>query len=157
MGRAAQRNPRTQLALVKSWLLDTGPLVAFLDADDPSHEMVARKLPGFRGEFITTDAVISEAMYFAGGMRRGPEGLVRFVQMTRTRVVDCCQLPQLAAAVVLMRKYAEMGMDFADATLVCLAEKVPCYNVCTLDRRDFSIFRTPSGRRFNLVLDGETT
>jgi len=86
-------------------------------------------------------------------MHRGPEGLVRFVERTRTRVVDGCQLPQLAAAVVLMTKYADVSMDFADATLVCLAEKIACYSVCTLDRRDFSVFRTSSGRHFHLVFD----
>ena len=43
--------------------------------------------------------------------------------------------------------------DFADATLVLLAEQLEAHDVLTLDRRGFSAYRTPSGRAFRNVLD----
>jgi predicted nucleic acid-binding protein len=44
-------------------------------------------------------------------------------------------------------------MDFADATLVLLAEALGTDELLTLDRRGFSIFRTRKRRAFRLVLD----
>jgi predicted nucleic acid-binding protein len=43
-------------------------------------------------------------------------------------------------------------MDFADATLVWLAELVNTLDVMTIDRRDFRIYRLRGGKAFNLVL-----
>jgi predicted nucleic acid-binding protein len=43
-------------------------------------------------------------------------------------------------------------MDFADATLVLAAEKTGIAEIFTIDRRDFEAYRTPSGRRFRLLL-----
>jgi predicted nucleic acid-binding protein len=45
-------------------------------------------------------------------------------------------------------------MDFADATLVLLADLLEISDVLTLDRRGFSTYRTASGNGFRLVLDG---
>lgn len=52
-----------------------------------------------------------------------------------------------------MEKYADTPMDFADATLVLLAEALEVYEVFTLDRRGFSTYRTRERRAFRLVLD----
>ena len=53
-----------------------------------------------------------------------------------------------------MEKYADTPMDFADATLVLLAEALGQSEILTLDRRGFSVFRTRRGRPFRRVLDG---
>jgi predicted nucleic acid-binding protein len=44
-------------------------------------------------------------------------------------------------------------MDFADATLVLLAEALGQHEILTLDRRGFSVFRTRRGRPFRRPLD----
>lgn len=50
----------------------------------------------------------------------------------------------------LLARYEKM--DFADATLVWTAEKTGILEIFTIDRRDFEAYRTPSGRRFRLLL-----
>ncbi len=40
-----------------------------------------------------------------------------------------------------MRKYSDLPMDYADATIVCLAMDTGIQNIITLDKRDFSIYR----------------
>jgi predicted nucleic acid-binding protein len=52
-----------------------------------------------------------------------------------------------------MEKFADTPMDFADATLVLLAEAIGVHDVFTLDRRGFSAYRTRKRRGFRLVLD----
>jgi predicted nucleic acid-binding protein len=138
---------------LKTWLVDTGPLVAYLDAEDPTHEDVARKLEPFRGQLITTSAVITEVMHFVSADSRGPRLLVEWLAASSIAVYDFCQPLELRAAVALMEKYGDTPMDFADATLLLLAEALQTYEILTLDRRGFSTFRTRDGRPLRLVLD----
>ena len=52
-----------------------------------------------------------------------------------------------------MSKYADVPMDFPDATLVCIAESSATDRILTLDRCGFSAFRFGNNRRFELLLD----
>jgi len=138
---------------VKSWLVDTGPVVAYLNAGDPRHVEVAARLEDFSGQLATTSAVITEAMHFVSASKRGPRLLAEFVAASRTEVYDVCRPPELLEAAMLMEKYADAPMDFADATLVLLAEALDLRDILTLDRRGFSTYRTRRRRSFRLVLD----
>ena len=119
---------------MKTWLIDTGPLVAYLDAGDPAHAEVAACLDRFTGHLATTSAVITEAMHFVCGSRERPRLLAEFVATSRTEVYDLCRPPELLDAALPMEKYADTPMDFADATLVLLAEALDVRDVLTLDR-----------------------
>jgi uncharacterized protein len=48
-------------------------------------------------------------------------------------------------------KYADLPMDYADATLVALAEELDTNLVLTTDRRDFGLYRIRGRRRFEIV------
>lgn len=134
------------------WLLDAGPLVAALDANDPAHLVSRDSLATFAGQLHTTDAVVVEAMHFLNRVRGGPESLVEFLVQSRTEIRPFVELAHLEHAVQLMRKYADVPMDFADATLVLLAQETSIADILTLDRRGFSAFRFSGQKRFQLVL-----
>jgi predicted nucleic acid-binding protein len=51
-----------------------------------------------------------------------------------------------------MEKYANIPMDYADATLVLLAERLDIFEILTLDYRGFNVFRSSRGRSFSMVL-----
>jgi hypothetical protein len=138
---------------MKTWLVDTGPLVAYLDSRDPAHGEVAERLQAFTGGLATTNAVLTEAMHLVSQARDGPRLLAELVRASGIAVFDLCQPTELDAAAALMEKYADTPMDFADATLVLLAEALGHYEILTLDRRGFSVFRTRRGRPFRRVLD----
>ena len=135
------------------WLLDTGPVVAYLDAADPAHEEVCAAMDGYSGRSVTTPAVITEVMYFVSATRGGPQALAELVDRSGMTVYDVCQPPDLREASRLMERYRNTPMDFADATLLLLADVLEVFDVLTLDRRGFSAYRTPEGRRVRLVLD----
>ena len=50
-----------------------------------------------------------------------------------------------------MEKYADLPMDFADATLVALAEELDSHIVFTTDRPDFSVYRVKDRRPFRIL------
>jgi len=56
----------------------------------------------------------------------------------------------LARAEAVMRKYDDRALDYADATLVILAEDVGTGHVLTLDRRDFTALRWRGHRAFTI-------
>ena len=138
---------------MRTWLLDTGPLVAYLDTNDPDHGTVAKCLDEFAGQLATSGAVVTEAMHFVRPSHDGPRVLAEFVGATGMQVYDLCQPPELHEAAKLMEKYSDTPMDFADATLVLLAEALSAHQILTLDRRGFSTYRTRRRQHFRLVLD----
>jgi predicted nucleic acid-binding protein len=135
------------------WLLDTGPMVAYLNRSDPVHVRVAACLDQFNGQLISTSAVITEAMYYVSGDPRGPRVCAEFISTSATMIYDFTQAAELQEAVALMERYADTPMDFADATLVLLAEGLSVENIITLDRRGFATYRTRQGKGFHLVLE----
>jgi predicted nucleic acid-binding protein len=150
---AATYSP-AQLALMNICLLDTGPLVALLDRSEPDHDRVQSFMARLRGSrLVTTGAVITEAFYFLSDVRDGSASLASFLDASATEVRDAFSAEALAAAVRLMNKYADVPMDFPDATLVWIAEFSGTDRILTLDRRGFSSFRFRKNRRFKLLLD----
>lgn len=136
-----------------AWLLDTGPIVAFLDDTDAAHRVVVRAFAGFTGRFITTDAVIVEAMHLVSRSPAGPGLLIDFLFSSQAAIYSSMSADDLLQAGELMAKYADVPMDFADATLVLLSTRLRIAAVCTLDRRGFRTYRSGSRKAFDLVLD----
>jgi hypothetical protein len=138
---------------MRRWLVDTGPFVAFLDRADPAHGDVAARLTGFVGQLVTTGAVVTEVMYFVADAPDGPLAFAELLTRARVHIEESLQPARVLAAARLMERYADTPMDFADATLVGVADQLGVLDVLTLDRRGFSTYRTGAGKRFRLVLD----
>ncbi len=149
----AESSAGPKLATVTTWLIDTGPLVAYLDARDRAHEQVSACLDGFAGQLATTSAVVTEAMHFVSAAPAGPRMLADLLHATGTVVYDLSKPPVLDEVVTLMERYRDTPMDYADGTLVRLAETIDVFDVLTLDRRGFSTYRAKRTHGLRLVLD----
>ena len=136
---------------LKPLLIDTGPLVAYLDRADSQHESVSAVIDDFTGTLCTTSAVITESMHLLKDDRNGPRRLAEFVQAVGVHVFECTQVQQLLSAVPLIEKYSDTPMDFADATLVLLSDEIGANKIVTLDRRGFETFRTRKGKSFDIL------
>lgn len=51
----------------------------------------------------------------------------------------------------LMTRYRDRPMDFADATLVHLAERESIQVIFTVDQNDFATYRIAGRRRFQII------
>ena len=134
-------------------LVDTGPIVAYLDGSDPEHASAVASLDGWKGRLATTSAVVTEAMHLVAAARQGPRLLAEFLAAAAVEVHDFTQPGDLAPVVALMERYTNVPMDFADATLVLLAEALGAHEIVTLDRRGFSTYRTRKGRALRIILE----
>ncbi len=131
-------------------LIDTGPLVAWFDADDGQHETVKRFLADYDGELLSTWLVMTETCHLL------PEPAVPvFMQWVARGGLTIVELPPSAASALAdrMGKYADLPMDLTDASLIWLAENLGVLDVLTLDRRDFGIYRTERGKALRNMLD----
>lgn len=130
-------------------LCDTGVLVALFDLDEGNHTRCWDTLRMFQGRLVTTWPVLTESFYLLESGQRH-EKLWDFVFEEGLRVDD------LSAADMkrmrdLMKKYSDLPMDLADASLVALAERLGIGKVFTLDRRDFTIYRPRHLRCFEML------
>ncbi|MGH2348743.1 MAG: type II toxin-antitoxin system VapC family toxin [bacterium] len=125
-------------------LVDAGPLVALLHRDDQDHTRCVAALKSVRTALATTWAPVTEAMYLLSFSPRAQGGLLDMVERGALGILplDHTDMPGVR---VLMEKYRDRPMDFADATLVHAGHREGIYDVFTLDREHFSTYRI--GRR----------
>lgn len=132
-------------------LLDTGPVVALIDRDESAHQACLNVLDATTFPLLTTWAVITEAMHLLG-RRRGHPAQQAIWRLLRQGIFECVDPSDAtgARAEALMAKYADVPMDFVDATLVALAENRNEARIFTLDS-DFQVYRLHGRRRFHIV------
>jgi uncharacterized protein len=130
-------------------LLDTGPLVALLNARDHDHSRCVETFREFRGRLLTTEPILTEAMQLLAPIHGAGAACIDFF-VRQAAVLVPQSAASLVRAKILLAKYDDVPMDFADATLVVLAEEVKMSQVFTLDRRGFSVYRFGRKRSFSI-------
>jgi predicted nucleic acid-binding protein len=126
-------------------LVDTGFIVARLDAADEHHEVCLR-FDAPDGPLITCEAVISESCHLLRHLPGAHEDILDNVRRGIFQIPFT--LAERAAEVqALLKKYADVPMDLADACLVDLATQVGSGRILTLDG-DFKIYRWGRNRAF---------
>jgi predicted nucleic acid-binding protein len=130
-------------------LLDTGVLVALYARDDPLHSAAARWLAGFHGALHTVAPVLTEAAFFLPVRHRATLAELAADGTLQLHHPDAAGHTRIAE---LLRKYADIDPDWADVSLVWLAEVLGITRIATLDVADFSVYRTQGRRRFELEL-----
>jgi len=134
---------------MREMILDTGPFVALLDRSERGHGACATFFEEVKGRFITTEPVLTEVIYLLGPSFTMQKPALEFILRGGAEVVS--QTPQsLRRALQLMEKYRDVPMDFADATLVALAEERKIKEAFTLDRRGFTTYRIHSRKSFTI-------
>jgi predicted nucleic acid-binding protein len=133
---------------VPNLLLDTGPLVALLNRDEKSHEVCVDFFKSFRGRLLSTEPVLTEGLYLLGDSFSNQKKCMEFV-FEAVQLIPSSR-SSLERSLHLLEKYQDIPMDFADATLVALAEEVQVGEIFTLDRRDFEIYRWGRNRAFKI-------
>ena len=131
-------------------LLDTGPLVAFLDHRDMFHEWAKRELSTIAPPLLTCEAVLTEACFLLGKIHRGQETVMALVQSDRLKISFVLSDEAVSVGNLLMR-YQSVPMSLADACIVKMAEQNPQSMVLTLDS-DFRIYRRNKNQTIPIIM-----
>jgi predicted nucleic acid-binding protein len=135
-------------------IADTGFWVALLFRRDTFHQRAAEAYRRHKEALITTWPILTEACYLLGS-RVDPEASAALLDRA-DRSFAVWALPRGAAAQAaqLMRQYANLPMDLADASAVLLAEHLGDGRILSTDQRDFGAYRWKQHRPFeNLLLE----
>jgi len=120
-------------------LLDTGPLVAFLNRTDRFHEWAIAQWERMRPPMLTCEAVLAEACFLLRNLPGGSQAVIELLD--RGVIHIAFELQEEAGSVAkLMGRYADVPMSLADACLVRMAERHSKSRLLTLDR-DFQVYR----------------
>ncbi|WP_114490017.1 type II toxin-antitoxin system VapC family toxin [Halanaerobium sp. ST460_2HS_T2] len=128
---------------MKNTLVDAGPLIALFDKDDIYHQQILEFLKSYNCHLYTTWPVITETLHmlsfstevqldFLNWLDRGGLNVLNFDQSILKRVID------------LTKKYNDLPVDFADASLLAVAEKEDIKDIISIDS-DFNVYKTEKG------------
>jgi len=131
-------------------LVDTGAILAMLDPHDSWHVPCKTVFRQMRMPLVTSEAVLTEVFHLTGANRAAMEAAWKFLRSGTIVVgaIEDSEMPQLRS---LMLQYWDRPMDFADATLVHLANRGSLSTILTVDQADFATYRLTGKRRFQVL------
>lgn len=124
-------------------IADTGFFLALFNANDDHHQRAKATLNRLDEPLVTTHPVISETCYLlvarGGGIVQECKFLVDVAEEA-FQVFDL-EIAHFQRMASLIKQYENLPMDYADASLVVLAESLKHGKILTTDRRDFAVYR----------------
>ena len=120
-------------------IVDTGPLVAFLDRSERHHDWTVEQIRRLDAPLLTCEPVLAEAMFLLSGLTRAQEALFDMLAKGALRIAFHVG-EHLGPIRALHRKYRDRPISLADACVVRMAELFDRHCVFTLDS-DFSVYR----------------
>ena len=136
----------------KEVLIDSGPLIALFNSGDKYHNKVLKFLKKFSGKLITTWPVITEVIYMLSFSVDVQNDFLEWIERGSLDIMDL-KIADIRYIRTRMKKYSDIPMDLADASLMCISETKSILNIISIDS-DFEIYRTLDGKYLKNVLNG---
>lgn len=128
-------------------------MVALFDPQDRFHAHFRHALMEVDGSvhLHTTWPCITEASHLLGPRYR--VALLQWVGAGAVQVYpfDSTDLPEMCSWITQYTQQPRTEMDLADASLYWLANETGVTRIFTVDLRDFSRYRLPDGRAFEIL------
>lgn len=133
-------------------LFDTGPMLAILDRRDPHHGRCLEALREHHHELlVSTWACFTEAMHLLGRIGGfSYQDALWTMFYTGAMAVRDLTPHDVERSRQFMEQYADTPMDFADATLLSLAESLNIRSIFTLDQ-GFRFFKLADGSVLDII------
>jgi len=123
-------------------LVDSSFLIALYDRAADEREAVNEIARLYSGQFLVPQVVLTEVVYILK-RETGVQGAIYFLDsFTRSKPdLQDVIVEDLIRVQEIMQQYADAKLDFVDCCIMALSERLNITQVCTLDQRDFSMFR----------------
>lgn len=133
-------------------ILDTSFLFALTDQSDYNHQRVLAVAQS-KNEALVLPAVVLPEICYLLASRLGHQAMRRFVSNLTPKAlkVEPVTIEDLLRVHEILEQYADSQLDFTDAAIVAIAERLNIMRVYTLDRRDFSMIRPNHCDYFELL------
>jgi predicted nucleic acid-binding protein len=135
---------------VKSTLVDAGPLIALFDSSDAHHTSTRSFLENFHSRLFTTWPVLTEATDMLSFSTISQTNLFLWTKRNGVVLFPLAR-EHLDRLMILFKKYSDVPVDLADASLLIAAEDLGVTDILTIDS-DYSVYRTSSGKALRNLL-----
>ncbi len=134
------------------YLLDSGFLYASIDESDNHHESVKNVTQTIRGNIILPVPAITETAYFLA-KNKSVEDVAKFLDSLSVTnfQLETPTAEDYKRAAEILRKYNDANIDFVDACIVAIAERLNITKILTVDRRHFGIFKPRHCEAFEIL------
>ena len=131
-------------------ILDTGPLVAFLNSRDTHHAWTKQQWAVIRPPLLTCESVLAEACYLIRNAHDGAGKIFELISRGVLRI-DFDLAAEADHVKKLITRYSNIPMSLADSCLVRMAENHTRAAILTLDS-DFKFYRTHDRRVIPVIM-----
>jgi len=125
---------------MKNTLIDAGPIIALFNKNDKYHNKIKEFLMGYKGLLLSTWPVITEVSHMLDFRVHTQIDFLTWVNLGGIRIENINN-KDIARIIELSKKYSDVPMDLADASLVVLSERKKIKEIITIDS-DYYIYRT---------------
>jgi hypothetical protein len=133
-------------------VVDTSGLFAALDADSRAHESAAAVLAAETSPPLLSPFVLAELDYLISARLGAATAFTLLDDVAAgAYVLTPFGAADLSTVTAILRRYDDLALGLADASVVVLAERHRTDRVLTLDERHFRALRTSAGRPFTIL------
>lgn len=136
-----------------SYLLDSGFLYALVDEKDVHHTAVHDARSLVVGHIVLPVPAVTEVTFFVK-KNLGVQALADFLDGLSTRDDLSFEIPSLTdyrRSAEILRKYNDANIDFVDACIFAMAERLNITKILTVGRRHFSVFKPEHCEAFEIL------
>jgi predicted nucleic acid-binding protein len=135
-------------------LVDTSAALQLASSTARRHADVTNVVSELGGPFLVSPFVLAELDYMLG-RRHGQSAQLAMLAEVVEGAYELAQFERadVDAATRVIRRYEDLRIGLADASIVVLAEKHQTVDVLTFDPRHFRAMGGPGGRPFRLLPD----
>lgn len=135
--------------MLRAAIVDTGPLVAFLDRGERYHAWTVEQVQSLDVPLLVCEPVLAEAMYLLSGQHKAQDALFSLLAGGALRIGFQVN-EHVDALRALQRKYRDRPISLADACIVRMAELFERHLIFTLDS-DFTVYRKNGREPLELI------
>jgi predicted nucleic acid-binding protein len=134
---------------MRSIVVDTGLLIALFDRNDRYHIKARGFIDAVMARLVTNLPVLTEAAHLLRFSAEAQRDMLWWVH--DCFAIDCETAADLPRIMAILDRYRDLPADFADASLVAMAERLDLADVATFDS-DFEHYRLFGKSAFTNVI-----
>jgi len=132
-------------------LIDSGPLIALFNASDSYHLRSVDFIKNNSTKLVTSMASVTETLHLLNFNKNAQVDFLTWLNAGAVEI-ETIDNHDLLDIKNMMQKYADLPMDFADAYLVYLGDKLKIDSIVTIDR-DFDVYRLKGKKTFTILIN----
>ena len=135
---------------MKQILIDSGPMIALFDGSDNYHKPSVEFIKNNSHQLVSTISSVTEVMYLLDFSKNAQLDFINWIA-SGAIIIEKISHNDFFAIRAMLVKYRNLPMDFADACLVFLANKLKINTIATIDR-DFDIYRLNNNKTLTVLI-----